>query len=71
MEVHCPACGAILYSRRAKLCGVCNCHLPDEVRITGEEAEKISGLFQESMEAIRKHREDHPPASGGGYLDSP
>jgi hypothetical protein len=65
METLCPACGAILYSRRAKLCGVCNCHLPEEVRITGEQAEKISGQYQQAMETIRKIRSEPPPRSGG------
>ena len=67
MEVHCPACGAILYSRRAKLCGVCNAHLPDEVRITGEQARKIEGQFAQALESIRKMREDvQPEATDGG-----
>jgi hypothetical protein len=67
MEVHCPACGAILYSRRAKLCGVCNAHLPDEVRITGEQARKIAGQFDQAMESIRKTREDvRTEATDGG-----
>ena len=67
MEVRCPACGAILYSRRAKLCGVCNAHLPDEVRVTGEQARKIEGQFNQAMESIRKTRSDiRTEATDGG-----
>jgi uncharacterized Zn finger protein (UPF0148 family) len=42
MGTHCPSCGAILYSRRAKLCGICSAPVPEELRFTGEFAAKIA-----------------------------
>lgn len=54
MEVHCPACGSVIYSRRAKLCGVCSAPLPEELRITGAQAEKISKLVKQMEQNIRR-----------------
>ena len=58
MEVHCPACGSVIYSRRAKLCGVCSARLPDELRITGENAEKIGMLMKQMEQNIRRMEEE-------------
>lgn len=38
MEFRCPTCNTLLYSRRARLCGHCNAVLPEELRLSDEEA---------------------------------
>ncbi len=38
MELKCPTCNALLYSRRARLCGHCNAVLPEELHLSDEEA---------------------------------
>jgi hypothetical protein len=54
MELHCPACGSIIYSRRSKLCGICDAPLPEELRITGPQAEKIGKLVKDMQQNIRR-----------------
>lgn len=69
MEVHCPACGAVIYSRRGKLCGVCNAHLPEQLRITGEQADRIASQVQQAQDSIRRIRSQRESPSGGGMPD--
>lgn len=71
-ETKCPACGAVLYSRRARICGVCEAKIPDELRITGERADKIGKLVHEAL--VRIHRDEQEEAEDtargsrqGGY----
>ena len=54
MQLHCPSCGSVIYSRRGKLCGVCSAPLPEELRITGEQAEKIGKLVKQMESNIRR-----------------
>ena len=72
MELHCPACGSVIYSRRAKLCGVCSAPLPDELRITGEQSEKIGKLMKQMEQNIRRmeqeERDDQLRYSGSGWV---
>lgn len=72
MEVHCPACGSVIYSRRAKLCGVCSAPLPEELRITGKQAEKISSLVKQMEKNIRRmeeeERQDELRHRSGGFF---
>lgn len=69
MEKHCPTCRSVIYSRRAKLCGVCSAPLPDELRITGEQAKKIGDMVKEAERNIRRmeqeERDDARGHSGG------
>lgn len=58
METHCPACNAILYSRRAKLCGVCFAPVPEELRFTGEFAAKIASEVKRMERNIKKDRRE-------------
>lgn len=39
MELRCPACSALLYSRRAKACGQCGAVLPSSLVLTDEKAQ--------------------------------
>jgi uncharacterized Zn finger protein (UPF0148 family) len=59
METHCPTCGSVIYSRRAKLCGVCSALLPEELRITGEQSEKIGTLMKQMEQNIRRMEQEH------------
>jgi len=72
MEVHCPACGSVIYSRRAKLCGVCIAPLPEELRITGAQAEKIGKLVKQMEQNIRRmeseERQDRARAATAASL---
>ena len=58
METHCPACNAILYSRRAKVCGVCFAPVPEELRFTGEFAAKIASEVKRMERTIDKVRRE-------------
>ena len=58
METHCPACNAILYSRRAKLCGVCFAPVPEELRFTGAFAAKIASEVKRMERNIEKDRRE-------------
>lgn len=37
MELHCPNCQAPVYSRKQKICGVCEKPLPEEFRMSDAE----------------------------------
>jgi hypothetical protein len=68
MAKHCPTCGSVIYSRRAKLCGVCSAPLPVELRITGPTAEKIGRMVKEADANIRRMQQEQrdDPRHGGG-----
>jgi hypothetical protein len=53
MELHCPECHSIVYSRRALLCGVCGKRLPDSFRFHGEQAEKIEGELKKAKVILK------------------
>lgn len=57
-ESHCPACGALIYSRRARFCGSCYAPIPEELRITGKDAEKIEALMKRMKDNIRRMEEE-------------
>ena len=42
----CPECDAVVYSRRHRLCGVCNQPLPDHLLFNVMEAARIEQLLQ-------------------------
>ena len=58
METRCPACGALIYSRRAKLCDGCRTPIPEELRITGTQAAKIDALMKQMQENIRRMEQE-------------
>jgi len=72
MAKHCPACGSVIYSRRAKVCGVCSAPLPAALRLVGEQAQKIAAQFKQSEQNIRRmeqeERDDPRRHSGGGSI---
>jgi hypothetical protein len=69
MEKRCPACNSVIYSRRARLCGVCSAPVPEELRITGEQAKKIGDMVKEAERNIRRmeqeQRDDASRHAGG------
>src|SRR5438552_7719669 len=50
----CPHCGSIIYSRRHRLCGVCDRQLPGEFLFSAQEAERIEALLR--AERVRHRR---------------
>lgn len=61
MDTRCPTCDAILYSRRAKLCGVCFAPVPEEFRFTGEFAAKIASevkRMERNIQQIQREATD-------------
>lgn len=58
MAKQCPACGSVIYSRRAKVCGVCFAPLPPVLRLLGKQAEKIAEQFKQSEQNIRRMEEE-------------
>ena len=50
----CPECKSIIYSRRHRLCGVCNQPLPEHLLFTGSEAQRVTRLME--TERIRHRR---------------
>lgn len=66
--LRCPACSAVVVSRRARLCGVCEQPLPEPVRFTPEEAERQAAEFQE-IRRRRKPSDSESGSDGSGYGD--
>jgi hypothetical protein len=53
LQARCPHCNSIIYSRRHKLCGVCNEHLPESCLFDDLQARNVEETMQEDR---RKHR---------------
>ena len=52
-EARCPACGSIVYSRRQKLCGVCEESLPGSCLFDRTETQRVECLLRTEL---RRHR---------------
>jgi len=52
-ERRCPACDAIVYSRRHNQCGVCERVLPANCLFTNDEADKIDALLRTERQRHR------------------
>ena len=48
---HCPHCRSIIYSRKAKLCGVCSSPIPEDIRFGQTETKRIKSLME-----IERHK---------------
>lgn len=44
--MNCPACDAVIYSRRSGRCGVCGAELPEDLLFTDEQREKIEDQME-------------------------
>jgi hypothetical protein len=53
-QLRCPHCESIIYSRRSKRCGVCDCQLPEELLFSPEETQRIERLMQSERERHRR-----------------
>ena len=54
MSYNCPECHRALYNRRLTHCGFCGAPIPDELRFTAEEIEKLD---REMAELEEQHRQ--------------
>ncbi len=54
IELRCPSCRSIVYSRRQPLCGVCSRPLPQEYLFEPWEAERIGGMLKAER---RRHQQ--------------
>ena len=73
MEFRCPYCHAPIYSRKNKVCGVCEKPLPEELLLSDEQIaalkkemdaeEKRTQQFKQQMDDIGPH--DHGGNVGG------
>ncbi|MCF7765022.1 MAG: hypothetical protein K9N62_15245 [Verrucomicrobia bacterium] len=41
----CPHCQSIIYSRKARLCGVCSQPIPNELRFNEDEARRVQSIL--------------------------
>jgi predicted nucleic acid-binding Zn ribbon protein len=67
-ELRCPACDSILYSRRSKFCGVCGEALPEELRFTPFEANRVKHLLRTERERHRIWMQRRDTACSGASL---
>jgi hypothetical protein len=58
MEYRCPSCNAPVYSRKQKVCGVCEKPLPSELLFTDKQ---IAFLRKQDEEAERRAKEFRLP----------
>ena len=63
-EQRCPSCNSIVYTRRHSRCGVCEQELPERVRFTSDEADKVNGLLKIERQ---RHRVWLMKAEAGGH----
>ena len=52
-QLHCPSCGSIVYTRRHRLCGVCDQALPEDCRFTPTEAASVENLLRTERQRHR------------------
>ena len=52
-ERHCPSCDSIVYSRRHRICGVCDQVLPQDCLFTDTEAESVEMLLRTERQRHR------------------
>ncbi len=52
--LRCPGCASIIYSRRHKICGVCNQELPESLRFTEAEAHRVERVLEAERARHRK-----------------
>jgi len=50
----CPHCQSIIYSRKAKLCGICSHPIPEEMRFNSTDTNRVQTLLDIER---RRHRE--------------
>jgi hypothetical protein len=69
MEFHCPYCNAPIYSRKNKICGVCEKPLPSELLFSEEQAaalKKQSDLEEKEAKEFGQQLKDVGPHDGHG-----
>jgi hypothetical protein len=69
MELHCPECNSIVYSRRADVCGVCGKPLPEAFHFHGDQAEKIEAELEHARHDLQAVSDDRAAVREG--LDTP
>ncbi|MBI4660526.1 MAG: hypothetical protein HY735_16945 [Verrucomicrobia bacterium] len=52
-ESRCPHCDSIIYSRRHKLCGLCGQALPEELRFSASEVERLENILRTEQQRHR------------------
>jgi hypothetical protein len=57
--VQCPECRSIIYSRRHKLCGVCNQPLPEHLLFTVGESQRIGRILEAERARHRRWLAEH------------
>jgi hypothetical protein len=67
MEFNCPHCHSPIYSRKLKICGVCEKPLPKELLLTDEQ----TALLKKQDEEVEKRAKQFNPEicrdSGSGW----
>lgn len=58
----CPECNSIIYSRRHRLCGVCNEPLPDDLLFSLTEAQQVEDLLRTEQTRHRRWMEQRKEA---------
>lgn len=52
--LRCPHCDSIIYSRRNKLCGLCNQVLPPELLFSAVESDRIESLLTQERQRHKR-----------------
>ena len=65
MKFRCPNCNALIYSRKNKICGVCEKHLPAEFLFANKQ---IAFLKKQEEEVEKRAKEFNLPDIGGSDI---
>jgi predicted amidophosphoribosyltransferase len=66
MEFRCPYCQAPIYSRKNKICGVCEKPLPKELLLSDEQ---IAFLKKEMEQEEKRAKEFNPQVSRDPHIE--
>ena len=69
MEFRCPYCNALIYSRKNKICGVCEAPLPEELILSDNQIATLKKEMEseeKQMEEFKQQIDDVGPHDGHG-----
>lgn len=70
MNPICPNCGSIIYSRRNKLCGVCETLLPEELLFSPEEKKQWDKVIEVEKRSQANNGSADSGSGGSTFISS-
>lgn len=66
MDLKCPKCGSVIYSRRNLLCGVCGQRLPERLLFNAREREVVERDLKEAKRRLQQASDERRTREASG-----